>query len=113
MGFWDWLCKTAAHFWDWLNGGCEVSRAEFDRETRDLWEFVISQQETVSILGEKLSVTQADLDALAASITTDVDLIKAEIVALQNANPNLDLSGLQAAVASLDATASPAPVDGE
>lgn len=54
-----------------------------------------------------MAVTQADLDALAASVSSDVAAINAEIAALQQANPALDLSGLQAAVASLDTTANP------
>jgi len=56
-----------------------------------------------------MAVTQADLDALAASVSSDVAAINAEIAALQQANPALDLSGLQAAVASLDVTATPPP----
>lgn len=54
-----------------------------------------------------MATTQADLDALAAKVSADVTAINAEIAALQSANPALDLSGLQAAVASLDATANP------
>lgn len=53
--------------------------------------------------------TQADIDALTAEINqvaTDVDTAKtqlqAEIDALADANPGLDVSALQAAVAPLD-----------
>jgi hypothetical protein len=96
-------CKCAHHYPDHY----PVTHGELRHRLQELWDFVLEQQETVSILGEKLSVTQADLDALTASISADVTAIQAEIAALQAANPNLDLSGLQAAVASLDATANP------
>lgn len=58
-----------------------------------------------------MAVTQADLDALTSAINgvgtalaSDVTNITAEIAALQSANPNLDLTGLQGAVSSLQAT---------
>lgn len=86
-----------------------VTHGELRRRLQELWDYVLEQSNQITILGEKLSVTQADLDALATSISADVSAIQAEIAALEAANPNLDLSGLQAAVASLDATANPAP----
>ena len=66
---------------------------------------------------ERLSLmaTQADIDALAAQLTErdatlstsltgiqgDLDTLKAEIAALQTANPALDVTALQAAVTSI------------
>jgi hypothetical protein len=54
--------------------------------------------------------TQADVDALTnaiaavnANISGAVTNIQAEITTLQNANPSLDLSGLQTQVAALQA----------
>lgn len=56
--------------------------------------------------------TQADIDALTTALTSDDAAIAQEIAALQAANPNLDLSGLQAAVAATAALvpAATAPV---
>ncbi|MCW2767555.1 MAG: hypothetical protein JWO11_3514 [Nocardioides sp.] len=101
----DCKCTCRHHYPD----NYPVTHGELRHRLQELWDYVLEQSNTVSILGEKLSVTQADLDALATSIAADVSAIQAEIAALEAANPNLDLSGLQAAVASLDATANPAP----
>jgi hypothetical protein len=98
-------CKCEHHYPDFY----PVTHGELKRRLQKLWDFVLEQEEQITSLGEKLSVTQADLDALATAVANDVTAIQAEIAALQAANPNLDLSGLQAAVASLDATANPAP----
>lgn len=84
-----------------------VTHVEFDRRLNDLWSYVLGQTGIVTQLGEKLMATQADIDALAAKVSADVTAINAEIAALQAANPALDLTGLQAAVASLDVTANP------
>lgn len=61
---------------------------------------------------DRLMATQAEIDAMVADIEAKVgalgtaaDAIKAEIAALQNANPALDLSGLTKAVADLDTAA--------
>jgi hypothetical protein len=48
-----------------------------------------------------MAVTQADLDNLAAQLVEDTGLIQTEISNLQAANPNLDLSGLNDAVAQV------------
>lgn len=52
-------------------------------------------------LEEQMAVTQADLDTLAAELVADTGAIQTEIQALKDANPNLDLSGLQNAVAEV------------
>lgn len=61
---------------------------------------------------EQIMATQAEVDAVTAEIGLDVNglvtstqAIKDEIAAIQAANPAVDLSGLQAAVASLDSAA--------
>lgn len=70
---------------------------------------IVALRKTVRKQEGEIVATQADLDALTASINDDVTKINAEIAALQAANPALDLTALQAAVAGLDATANPAP----
>lgn len=57
---------------------------------------------------ENTMATQADIDALTTALTADDAAIAQEIAALQAANPALDLSGLQAAVAATAALV-PAP----
>jgi hypothetical protein len=64
----------------------------------------------LDIMENLLMATQADLDAVTASLATlkdtlvaDDSAIQAEIAALQSANPGLDLTGLQAAVADVSA----------
>lgn len=70
----------------------------------------------VARLETLMAVTQADLDALSTklgdlknALAADDAALQQEIAALQAANPNLDLSGVQAAVdqlsAQVDATA--------
>jgi multidrug resistance efflux pump len=63
----------------------------------------------VTRLEQQQMATQADLDALTAQVDqVAVDLaaaqttLQAEIDSLSSANPSLDLTGLQAAVAPLD-----------
>jgi hypothetical protein len=46
-------------------------------------------------------ITQADLDNLAAELVSDTGAIQTQIDALKSANPDLDLSGLQNAVAEV------------
>lgn len=67
---------------------------------------------TLERLDSEMAVTQADLDNLTTELTSDEGAIQTEITALQAANPNLDLTGLTAAVAKA-ATLVPAaaPVD--
>ena len=89
--------------------GRYVTHVEFDRRLNDLWSYVLGQTGQLTQLGERLMASQADIDALTAALAQeDSDLntavtgIQAEIVALQNANPALDLTALSAQV---DATA--------
>ena len=56
---------------------------------------IMSQQDEVNAAAQEI---QADV----AAENTALDAIKAEIAALQGAQPSLDLTGLQAAVAQLD-----------
>jgi hypothetical protein len=86
-----------------------VTRVEFDRRLSDLWSYVLGQTGQITRLGEGLMAQQEDIDALTAALAQeDSDLntavtgIQAEIAALQNANPALDLTALTAQV---DATA--------
>lgn len=59
-------------------------------------------EKQVTTIGAVLVTVQADIDAIQANVQTAVTNIQAEITALQQANPNLDLSGLQGAVATLN-----------
>lgn len=86
-------------------GSTPVSQAELQGALQGLWEYILGMEEVLTRMGEKMANTQADVDALTKSVSDDVAKIQAEIAALQSANPALDLSGLQNAVASLDATA--------
>lgn len=56
-------------------------------------------RETLKRIETKMA-TQADIDALTTALTADDAAIATEIAALQAANPSLDLSALQAAVAA-------------
>ena len=106
------LCAWLARWIEYLVGRRPVTQALFEKQLARLWSYALDQTEQITILGEAMAVTQADLDALAEAITRDVAAIKAEIAALQEENPHLNLDGLRAAVASLDAISSPpAPED--
>jgi hypothetical protein len=80
-----------------------------------MWFGIVTHQDILNAIGalnvkvNKLMTQQDDLNAAAQEIEADVAkqntalaAIKAEIAALQAANPALDLSGLTAAVADLD-----------
>ena len=81
----------------------------------ELYRILRSIEHKLDKLEIAMAVTQADIDALTTAVTavkadidsrltdieTDTTNILAEIAALQGGNPNLDLSGLQAAVATL------------
>lgn len=82
-----------------------VTHSELDRRLRELWDYVLGQAKLINKLGEQAVVAQSDIDALTAEVTQEdsdlnsaVTAIQAEIVALQQANPALDLSGLQSEV---------------
>lgn len=86
-----------------------VSRREFKRHIKDIWDYVLEQTEIVTQIGDRQMSQQDDINALTAALAQeDSDLnaavtgIQAEIAALQNANPALDLTALTAQV---DATA--------
>lgn len=75
------------------------------------WPFGPSLQTQITALNKKVAklASQADVDALTARLaaldtrtSAAVTAIKAEITALQNANPNLNLDGLTAAVGQLE-----------
>lgn len=75
------------------------------------WPFGPSLQTQINALNKKVAklASQADVDALTARLaaldtrtSAAVTAIKAEITALQNANPNLNLAGLTAAVGQLE-----------
>jgi predicted phage tail protein len=103
-----------------------VTRSELRRNLDEIWSYILDQEESINILGEKVAVQQADLDALAQTLSDEnsdlnsaVTGIQAEITALQNQNPALDISGLQAqvdsmktAVDSAAALVPPAPAPG-
>lgn len=62
---------------------------------------------TVNATLEKIMSEQADITADAAAIETAIAALAAEIAALKAANPALDLTGLDKAVADLGALAAP------
>lgn len=86
-------------------------------DLRLVWEYVLRQTQMIKELGERTMATQDQVNALAASVTSDVAAIRAEVDEIKANHPDVDLSGLEAAVASLHQTAqdidpSPeAPVD--
>ena len=80
-----------------------------------MWFGIVTHQDILNAVNalnvkvSKLMTQQDDLNAAAQEIEADVakqntalDAIKAEIAALQGANPALDLTALNAAVADLD-----------
>ena len=80
-----------------------------------MWFGIVTHQDILNAIAAlnvkvtKLMTQQDDLNAAAQEIEADVakqnaalDAIKAEIAALQGANPALDLTALNAAVADLD-----------
>lgn len=89
-----------------------ISVRVFRRVLKDIWRRLSALEVMAGIEGEMIVATQADVDALTAAVGdledqvtadetqlgTAVTGIQAEIDALKNANPALDLSGLQAKV---------------
>lgn len=63
-------------------------------------------QSDIDALTSALSDTNAELGTAVANLNGDVTNIQAEITALQQAQPELDLTGLTAAVQNAQATAS-------
>ena len=62
---------------------------------------------TINTKADKLMSQQDEINADVAELGAAVAAIQAEITALQNANPQLDLSGLTAAVSAVQALAPP------
>ena len=62
---------------------------------------------TITTTLGKIMSQQDDITADAAAIETAIAALAAEIAALKNANPALDLTGLDKAVADLGALAAP------
>jgi peptidoglycan hydrolase CwlO-like protein len=63
---------------------------------------------TINAKADKLMSQQDEINADVSELQAAAAAIAAEIAALENANPALDLSGLKAAVASVEALAPPA-----
>ncbi len=87
----------------------------------DMQSRLARHERSIKEMRKTMAVTQADLDALAGALndvstrlTSADEGLQAEIDALQAANPSLDLSGVQAALANVsaqvDATAAMVPV---
>ena len=79
--------------------------------TWNLWAQIADIQRTVHTINAKadrLMSQQDEINQDVAELTAAVAAIAAEIDALKNANPQLDLSGLEAAVAAVQALAPPA-----
>ena len=81
-----------------------------DNNPREIERRVRALEMHVHHQGDQIVATQADIDALTAALTAEdaellaaVVAIQAEIAALQEANPELDLSGLTGAVAATSA----------
>lgn len=93
-------------------GWTPVSTRLFRRVLKDIYRRVTALEVIAGIEGAMIVATQADVDALTAAVGdlesqvtadetqlgTAVAGIQAEIDALKNANPALDLTGLQAKV---------------
>ena len=86
-----------------------VTESELNRRLAHIERHIRALEQVQTIQGEKIVASQADIDALTAALAqedsdlnTAVTAIQAEIVALQQANPALDLTALSAQV---DATA--------
>lgn len=82
-----------------------VTQGQLTEALAHLERQILAVEKKNTTIGEALVATQADVDAITANVQTAVTNIQAEITALQQANPSLDLSGLQGAVATLDAIA--------
>ncbi len=93
-----------------------ASLRELGTEVRDLFALIRITIHEVRAMREEMRqgfmATQADLDALVSQVNTATADITSEIEALKNANPSLDLSGLETAVQglqNLDTSNAPAP----
>ena len=73
--------------------------------TYDTWVIL----DTLNRLERILMATQADIDALTSRITAAAADIRADIQALKDANPDLDLSALESKVAGLEGLAAENP----
>jgi len=73
-----------------------------------LWRRKPSLRARVERLEREHMITQAQVDSLTALVKGDhtkLDEIQADVVALQAANPNVDMSALTAAINDLDTAA--------
>ena len=73
--------------------------------TYDTWLIL----QTLHRMEDTLMATQADIDALTTRITGAAADIRADIQALKDANPDLDLSALESKVAGLEGLAAENP----
>jgi predicted negative regulator of RcsB-dependent stress response len=68
---------------------------------------ILNQLQTINKKLDVIMSQQDDITADAAAIETAIAALAAEIAALKTANPALDLTGLDKAVADLGALAAP------
>lgn len=73
------------------------------RDVKKLEKMIMATQSDIDAVTAALVQEDSDLNAAVASLTAADTAIAAEIAALQAANPALDLSGLQAELASSQA----------
>lgn len=92
-----------------------LSRGEFTGRISDIVRRIKALEQNQRMMGVTLMATQADIDALTTALTSEdsqlntaVAAIQAEITALQNNNPTIDVTALQAAVASMTTAVSAA-----
>jgi multidrug resistance efflux pump len=77
---------------------------EHEDEIRDIWRAIHDLQENQMSTQADVDAVTTAVDQVATDLVTTQSALQAEIDLLASANPSLDLSALQAAVAPLDAS---------
>lgn len=103
--------EQCRHCWHWRSRGEQLDRIEqkLDR--------ILNQEGTIMSNQDNINADVAAIEDVVADENSAITNIEAEIAALKTANPGLDLSGLDKAVADakgtqagIDALETPAPV---
>ena len=95
-------------------------RAQHEKLEREILSGLAHITKQLTNLGDKMALTQADIDALTAKVAaqdTTLQQIATQVTALQAANPSLDLAALTAIItkagtdtATIETELTPAPV---
>lgn len=95
--------------------GHHVTKGDLDRRLHSIDRRIRAVEKKQTTQGETMAASQADIDALAAALhqedsdlNTAVTGIQAEIDALKQANPSLDVTALQSEVTSMGTAVSSA-----